>query len=196
MAKDDGEITILLRRWMAGDRSVEQEIFNKLLQELKLIAGRCLRRERGNHSLGRTELVHELYIKLAEGKKIQFADRNHFYAVCTMKIKWLLIDEARKKRISFVAMEGLPEGLFGYSSRLDLMVAINTLLDELEKISVKQSCVVVLRSYLGCTNKETAKLLGMTEDIVEHEYHKGRRWLVERLGEDPPCLTMGTAPNK
>ncbi len=196
MAKDDGVITILLRRWAAGDREVEQEIFARLLGDLKLIAGRCLRRERGNYSLGRTELVHELYIKLAQGKKIEFADRNHFFAICTMKIKWLLIDKAREHRIEFVAMEGLPEGLFGYSSKFDLMVAINTLLDELDKLSVKRSCVVALRSYLGCTNKETAKLLGITEEIVEHEYHKGKRWLFERLGEDPPCLGIGTTPHK
>jgi len=196
VAKDDGEITILLHRWAAGDREAEQELFEKLQHALKQIAARCLRRERGNYSLSRTELVHELYIKLAEGKKIEFADRNHFFAICTMKIKWLLIDRAREDKVEFVAMEGLPEGLFGYRNKLELMVAINTLLDELEKISVRRSCVVVLRSYLGCTSKETAKLLGITEDIVEHEYHKGRKWLFERLGEDPPCLGMGTAPNK
>jgi RNA polymerase sigma factor (TIGR02999 family) len=196
VAKDHGEITILLHRWAAGDREVEQEIFERLLGDLKLIAARCLRRERPNYSLGRTELVHELYIKLAQGKKIQFADRNHFFAICTKKIKWLLIDKARSDRIEFVAMEGLPDGLFGYSSKFDLMVAINKLLDELEKISLTRSCVVVLRSYLGCTSKETAKLLGITEDVVEHEYHKGRKWLFERLREDPPCLGMGTAPDK
>ena len=196
MAKDDGEITILLHRWAAGDREAEQELFEKLQHDLKQIAARCLRRERPNHSMQKTELVNELYIKLAKSKKIEFADRNHFFAICTMKIKWLLIDKAREDKVEFVAMEGLPEGLFGYRNKLELMVAINTLLDELEKISVRRSCVVVLRSYLGCTSKETAKLLGITEDIVEHEYHKGRKWLFERLGEDPPCLGMGTAPNK
>lgn len=196
MAEDRGEITILLHRWAAGDRAAEQELFVKLEDDLKRIAARCLRRERPNHSMRKTELVNELYIKLAKSKKIEFADRNHFFAVCTKNIKWHLINKARGNRIEFVAMEGLPEGLFGYSNKFDVMVAINTLLDELEKISVRRSCVVVLRSYLGCTSKETAMLLGITEDIVEHEYHRGRKWLFERLREDPPCLGMGTAPDK
>lgn len=128
-----------------------------------------------------------LYEKLAEGKKIDYADRNHFFAICTIKLRRLLIEHARKyHKVDFVTLDGLPQGQFGYPNKLELMLAVNTLLDELEEKSTRTCCVVVLKSYLGCSDKETAKVLGVTEDVVQHEFHLGRKWLFKRLGEDPP----------
>ena len=197
MGDDSGEITVLLHRWTAGDRAAESELFPLLMPDLKKIAGRCLSHERRNHTLQRTELVSMLYLKLAEGKKIEFADRNHFYAVCTIQLGRILIDHARKyHKVEFVAMDGLPEGLFGYRNKLELMLAVNKFLDELEEKSIRTCCVVVLKSYLGCSDKETARVLGVTEDVVQHEFFLGKKWLFKRLGEDPPCQAKGTAPSR
>lgn len=197
MADDPREITVLLRRWTEGDRAAADELFVKLLPDLKKITSRCLAQERRNHTLQRTELVGMLYVKLAEGKKIDYADRNHFYAICTIKLRRILFEYARKyHKVEFVTMDGLPEGLFGYPNKVELMVAVNNLLNELEKDSIRRCCVVVLKSYLGCSEKEIARVLGVTENVVQHEFHLGKRWLFQKLGEDPPCQAMGTAPNR
>lgn len=166
------------------------------MPDLKRIAGRCLSRERDNRRKQRTELVNELYINLAEHKKIDFADRNHFFAICTIKIRRILIDEVRIGKLDLVDMEGLPEGLFGYSNKVELVLAVNQLLDELEKKSKQQCCIVALRWYLGCRNKEIALLLGITENVVEHEYFLAKKWLYERLGGEPPWQAASTTPNK
>jgi len=200
--KDSREITILLHRWTAGDRLAEEELFRMLMPDLKRIAGRCLSRDQQNYHKQknyhkqRTELVNDLYIKLAEHKNIDFVDRNHFFAICTIKIRRILIDEVRIGKLDLVDIEGLPEGLFGYHSKLELVLAVNDLLDELEKKSVQRCCVIVLRSYLGCGNKETASLLGITENVAEHEYYRAKKWLYERLGGEPPWQAASTTPNK
>lgn len=196
MAEDPTEITILLRRWTAGDRDAGEQLFVKLQNDLKRIAAACLRRERKNHTLRRTEMVGMLYIALAQGKKIDWADRNHFFAICTIKLRRILIDHAKKyHKVELVALDGLPEDLFGRRTKLEVMVAVDRLLDELEKESVRKCCVVVLKSYVGFSDKETSELLGVTVDVVEHEFHRARKWLYQRLTE-PPCQAMGTAPNK
>ena len=195
MAEDPREITILLRRWTAGDQDALNELFQLLEPEFRQLAGRLLVREGRNHTLQRTELVNELFLKLAKSQKIEFADRNHFIAVCTMKVKWTLIERVRGKRLDIVAMDGLPEGLFGYPSRIELMLGISELLDKLARADPTKYSVVVLRSYLGCTTKEVGELLGVSENIVEHEFHRGRKWLFKNLGEDPPWA-MGTAPSR
>lgn len=196
MADEPREITILLRRWTAGDQGALNQLFELLEPELKQLARRLLVREGRNHTLQRTELVNELFLKLANSQKIDFVDRNHFIAVCTMKVKWTLIERVRAKAVDIVAMDGLPEGLFGYSSRVELMLVLSELLDKLARADPTKYSVVVLRSYLGCTTKEVGELLGISENIVEHEFHRGRKWLFKNLGEDPPCQAVGTAPSR
>ncbi|MGE5325343.1 MAG: sigma-70 family RNA polymerase sigma factor [Actinomycetota bacterium] len=196
MADNQGEITLLLHRWTAGDQDALNHIFELLEPELKQLARRLLVREYRNHTLQRTELVNELFLKLAKSEKIEFADRNHFIAVCTMKVKWTLIERVREKRIELIAMEGLPEGSFGYSSKLELMLVVSELLDKLSRLDPTRYSVVVLRSYLGCTTKEVGELLGISENVVEHEFHRGRKWLFKKLGEDPPCQALGTSPSR
>ncbi|HEX5433259.1 MAG TPA: ECF-type sigma factor [Candidatus Angelobacter sp.] len=197
MADEPKEITILLRRWTAGDRAAGEDLFAIMMPDIWKIARRCLAKERPNHTLQTGDLIGILYEKLAEGKKIEFADRNHFYAICTIQLRRILIEHARKyHKVQFVAMDGLPERLFGYPNKLDLVLAVNKLLDELEEHSIRRCCVVVLKSYLDCSDKEVARVLGISQDIVQHEFHHARKWLFQRLGEDPPCQAIGTAPSR
>lgn len=83
-----------------------------------------------------------------------------------------------------VPLDGLPEGALAKKNWLEISVAIDKLLDELEKKDPTKCSVLVCRAYLGLAIKETAETLGLTEAVVEHEYHRARRWLFERLSEE------------
>lgn len=179
------EITILLQQWRDGNRNAESRIFELLMPELRRIADRCLRRERSNHTLQRTELVDEVFIKLYKSK-IDWQGRGHFLAIVTRMMRRFLIDYARKRfKPILLPIEGLPEGLFAGRTHLEMVLAIDSLMDELESLEPQQAEVVVMRWYLGLTTEETAKELGLSVRKVEREFHAGRKWLYERLSKEP-----------
>jgi len=91
------DITVLLQQWRAGDREAESRLFELLMPELRKIAQRCLRRERRDHTLQRTELVNEAFMKLAKAKNIDWRDRGHFFAIVTIKMRRFLIEYARRR---------------------------------------------------------------------------------------------------
>lgn len=178
------EITLLLQQWRGGDRDAESRIYEVLMPELRAIAGRSLRRERRNHTLQRTELVNEIFLKLYNSK-IEWQNRGHFLAIVTRMMRRFLIDYARKRfKPVLLSMEGLPEGLFAGRTPLDIVLAIDTLMDELESQKPQAAQVIVLRWYLGLTTEETAEKLGLSVRKVERNYHDARKWLFERLSKD------------
>ena len=97
----------------------------------------------------KSDLVNECFIRLLNAKKIDWRDRGHFFAIVTVKMRRFLIDYARKKKIKPLPLDGLPEGLLAGRNWLEKAVAIDELLDELEKEFPIRCSVVVFRSYLG-----------------------------------------------
>lgn len=180
------EITMLLQKWRAGDHEAESMLFEALMPKLREIASRCLNRERRNHTLQRTELVNEIFFKLYKAKSIDWQDRGHFLAIVTRMMRRYLIDYARAKpKAELLAMDGLPEGLMAGRTRLDLAVAVDEQLNELEKEFPRRCSVVVLMSYLGLSPQETAEKLELSRRTVEREWHEGKKWLYERLNKNP-----------
>jgi len=186
VASTSVDITVLLQRWRAGDREAESRLFDLLMPELRKIAERCLRRERRDHTLQRTELVNEAFMKLAKAKHIDWRDRGHFFAIVTIKMRRFLIEYARRRpKAQLLSIEGLPEVLTSGRTRLEVVVAVDALLDELEKESPRTCSVVVLMSYLGLSPKEAAENLDLSVRTVEREWHEGKKWLYERLSKKP-----------
>jgi len=92
MAPGPGEITQLLHQWQAGDRQVEDHLFELLLPDLRKIAGRCFGGERAGHTLQPTALVNEAFLRLAKNNKIEWHDRGHFLAISARVMRRYLID--------------------------------------------------------------------------------------------------------
>jgi RNA polymerase sigma factor (TIGR02999 family) len=174
---DPGEITILVRRFQAGDPAAGDELFKRLWPKLRRIAASYLRKERRNYTLRETELIHESFIKIIGGQPIDWRNQAHFLAIVSVNMFRILTDRGRRKR-DHVPLVDLPG-----KNKLELSVMLNELLDALKAESPTKFNVVVFRSYLGCTTKETAQLLGLTEDVVEHEWYRGRKWLFEKLSQ-------------
>jgi RNA polymerase sigma factor (TIGR02999 family) len=182
---DSQDITILLHRWHAGDQAAGDEIFRRLMPELQRIAARLRGHEHRNYSLQRTELVNELYSKLlAANGAIDWRDQGHFFAVFTIKLRRFLIDRARAKPTpELLSIEDLPEGIMAGRTRLEVRLAVDQLLDELERESPTTCGILVAQIYFGYTVKEIAENCGLPQRTVERHLHDGRRWLFERLSE-------------
>jgi len=107
-----------------------------------------------------------------------------------------LIDHARSKpSVTFLPVEGLPQGVLGGRTQLELAVAIDALLDELEAESHQKRVVVELKFFLGFTDMEAAEALNLSLHTLQREWYRARRWLFERLTAEPwraPQKTIGT----
>lgn len=182
MAPDPGEITELLRQWGAGDRRAQDRLFELLLPDLRKIAGRCFRGERLGQTLQPTALVNEAFLRLAKIKNIEWQERGHFLAVSARIMRRYLIDHARARpSINFLPLEGLPEGVLGHHTPLELAIAVDVLLDELETESHQKRAVVELKFFLGLTDPEAADALNLSLHTLQREWHRARCWLFERL---------------
>lgn len=182
VAADREQITILLRRWRQGDREAESLLFRELMPMMREIADRCLRRERPNHTLQRDDLINTIFFRLFKAKSIDWQDRGHFLAITTRMMRRYLIEYARKRpKAIHLPIDGLPEGLFAGRSRVEVAIAVDEQLDELEKEFPRRCNVVILMGYLGLTPQETAGELGIGQRTVEREWFEGRKWLFERL---------------
>jgi RNA polymerase sigma factor (TIGR02999 family) len=180
-----GDITILLRQWATGDREAESMLFRLLMPELRKIAGHCFWGERPDHSLQPTALVNEAFLRLAKVKKIEWADRRHFLALAARIMRRCLIDSARgEPNVKFLPMEGLPKAALGSRTPLELAVAVNALLDQLETESPQRCKVVELKFFLGLTDSEAAEILDLKLHTLQREWHRARVWLFERLSPE------------
>src|SRR5438093_5326073 len=134
MSTHPGEITLLLQQWQAGNSQAEAKLFELLMPDLHRIAARYFRGERSGHTLQPTALVNEAFLRLAAAKNIEWRDRGHFFAIAARIMRRYLIDHARSRpTVDFVPMEGLPERVLGKHTKIELAVAVDTLLDETEK---------------------------------------------------------------
>ncbi len=178
------EITHLLQRWRAGDQSCEERIFKLLLPQLRAIAGHLLRNERPGHSLQPTALVNEAFLRLVAARDIDWKDRGHFLALTARIMRRYLVDHARARfKGELVSWDGFPADLLSNHSKLDLIVAVDRVLDELEKKAPRQRAVVELKFFLGLTDLETAQALNLTLRTFQREWHVTRAWLFKRLDE-------------
>ena len=186
MEADCGEVTQMLRRWRAGDVEVEAKLFELLLPDLHKIAERCFRRESAGNTLQPTALVNEAFIRLARAKAIDWQDRCHFLAISARVMRRFLIERARvRPDIIFLPTDGVPEAVLGTRSPSELVIAVDELLNQLEKASPTQRSVVEVKFFLGLTDQEGAVALNLTVHTFQREWSRARRWLFDRLTRKP-----------
>jgi RNA polymerase sigma factor (TIGR02999 family) len=180
-----GNITQLLQQWRAGDPHAESALFDSLLPDLRIIAGRCFRGERPGHTLQPTALVNEAFVRLARAKNIDWHDRGHFFALAARIMRRYLIDHARAQpSVQFLPMEGFPERALGRRTPLELAMTVDGLLNELDKESPQQRAIVELKFFLGMNDDEAAEALDLKVRTLQREWHRARLWLYKRLATD------------
>lgn len=176
-----GEISALLGQVRDGDAGARERLLPLVYADLEAIAAAYVR---GPHaSLEPRGLVHELYLRLADGP-LDARDRKHFFAVAALAMRQILTDRARRRRAvkrGGDAVRVTLSGLAGAGGDLDLL-AIDAALAELERLAPRQARVVELRALLGLTAAETAEALGVSERTVATEWRLARAWLSRALG--------------
>ena len=183
-----GEITLLLARWRDGEDSVFDQLMPLVYPHLRQVAASYIRRERNPDVLQATALVHELYFKLLQQKKVDYQDRRHFYAFAAKVMRLILIDHARGNQsqmrgggaIHIPLSDDLPWVEVGSDDLLELDRALN----ELNAIDPYKVRLVELRYFLGCTAEETAALVDSSKATVDRDMRFIKSWLYRRLHPD------------
>lgn len=168
-----------------SDRSVADQIFEIVYEELRQLAANLMRHERRDHTLQPTALVHEAYSRLVDKTRIEWKNRAHFYGIASRAMRQILVDHARVRsaakrggdlqRVTFV--EGLAIGV-----KPDIeVIELDELLTKLAEMDERMARVVELRTFGGLTGEEIAHVLGVTRRTVQEDWRVARMWLNRKL---------------
>ncbi len=178
-------LTGLLQRMHAGDRKASEKAVGLVYDELHRIAAKALRRERPDHLLQTTALIHEAYIHLVGGQPLEIESRGHFFAIASQQMRRILIDYARarsaQRRGSGSVNLGLEDAEIGFAPRgIDLLL-LDEALEELQKIDMRAAKVVEMRFFGGYSDKEVVEALGASLATVRRDWDFARTWLFDRM---------------
>ena len=179
-------ITRMLRQWSDGNREVLEELMPLVYDELHRQAARFLSRERKDHTLQTTALIHETYLKLIDQREVSWESRTHFFAIAANLMRRILVDYARAKQREKRGGDYLilpleeAEPVVGKEKSIDLM-ALDEALTRLEKIDKRQARIVELRYFGDLTLEETAKALGISRTTVADDWAMAKAWLHREL---------------
>lgn len=178
------DITELLDRWGAGDAAAFDELLPLVYAELRHLAEAYLRRERADHTLQPTALVHEAYLRLTGVRAANFSNRAHFYGAAATAMRRVLVDHARSRRALKRGQEPplrLDDAMdVGVDMRLDL-VSLDAALEQLARVAPRPAKVVELRFFGGLSVEETATVLSVAPATVKRQWAFARAWLHRAL---------------
>jgi RNA polymerase sigma factor (TIGR02999 family) len=179
-------VSELLAQWQAGDEESLRRLIPLVYNELRRVAHNHLRKERPDHTLQTTALVHEAYLCLMKHQQPkEFVNRAHFFAICANLMRQILVQYARRRKAAKrdagykLTLEGaiaLPQ-----TRSVDL-VALDDALNELAKLDPQQSRIVELRFFAGLSIEETAEVLGISPATVKRHWTTARVWLHDEVG--------------
>lgn len=180
------DVTQLLRAWSQGDEGALQKLIPVVYRELRRLAHRYMSRERPDHTLQTTALVHEAYQRLIDTPQVGWQDRTHFLAVCAQLMRRILVDHARSRRYlkrgGGIRLVPLEEALAAPRARARDLVALDEALTALASIDARKGQVVELRFFGGLTMDETAAVLHVSPDTVLRDWKLAKVWLLHELG--------------
>jgi RNA polymerase sigma factor (TIGR02999 family) len=173
-------ISALLAQWQAGDEEAFRALVPLVYNELRRLAHRYVQRERPDHTLQSTALVHEAYLRLSQQEAVHFENRAHFLAVAAQLMRQILVEYARRRRAAKrdggykITLDGAASLL--KQQTVDLM-ALDDALNGLARLDPQQSRIVELRFFGGLTIEETAQALKISPATVKREWATARVWL-------------------
>jgi RNA polymerase sigma factor (TIGR02999 family) len=179
------DVTALLVQLSKGDKSVIERLMPLVYDELHRRAAGYMRKERANHTLQPTALVHEAYLKLVQQREANWKNRAHFLAVAAQLMRRILIDHARArlsaKRGGELELISLDEAFQFRTDTPAGLLSVDDALTKLEKLDPRQGHIVEMRFYGGLTVDETAEVLSVSSRTVEREWTLARAWLYAQL---------------
>lgn len=178
-------ITQLLIDLTNGKQNAVEDLLPLIYGELRSLAGNYLKRERSNHTLQPTALVHEAYLRLVDQTQVTWQNRAHFFGMAAQMMRRILVDHARAhkagKRGSDYQKLSLDENIDKAVERSGELIALDEALTELAQVDELKSRIVELRYFGGLTVEETAEVLGVTPITINRHWRMAKAWLFGKL---------------
>lgn len=180
------EITQILHDWNAGIESAQERLLPFVYQQLRRQAGLLMSRERADHTLQPTALVHEAFIRLsAASGGIEWKNRGHFYGIASHMMRQILIHHARfhaaAKRGSTPIHFSIHDTQIPLEERAASIIALDEALERLARIDGQQAQIVEMRFFGGFSNDEIAATLNISVRTVNRVWKAAKFWLYREL---------------
>jgi RNA polymerase sigma factor (TIGR02999 family) len=180
-------VTEILGELRGGNRGTIDELLPIVYGELRRLANGHLSRERGDHTLQPTALVHEAYIRLVGQRDIEWHGRAHFFGIASRLMREILIEHARRRNrikrgggATQIAIDGFAS--IGEESPMDVL-AVNEALEKLEELDEQQARIVEMRFFGGLTIEEVAEVMDISTATVKREWATAKLFLLRNLSE-------------
>ena len=181
------QITELLLDWSRGDAAALDQLMPTIYGELRQLASRYLRRERPDHTLQATALVHEAYLRLVDAEQVTWQNRAHFFGIAARIMRQVLVNHAlahqAAKRGGLAQKLSLEEAISFADDREVDLVALDQALKELERLDPQKCRIIELRFFSGLSIEETAEVLGVSHATVERHWRIAKLWLKRELSK-------------
>jgi RNA polymerase sigma factor (TIGR02999 family) len=175
----------LLLRWSEGDEQALDELTPVIYDDLRRLARAILSRERPDHTLSATALVHEAYLKLIDQRRVQWKNRAHFFGAAAHIMRRVLVDHARartaQKRGGLTPKLAMSESLALVDALSEDLLDLDNALDALAATDARKARVVEMKFFAGMTSEETAEALQVSDATVERDWTMARAWLIRTL---------------
>ena len=177
------------RRWLASDNQPLTDMLPRVYDELRQLAGNYLRKERVDHTLQPTALVHEAYLRLVDQRSVDWNNRAQFLAIAARMMRRILVNHAvarqTAKRGGGSAHVSIDNALDVFDKQAVSAVEVNRALHELEALDPRQAHIAELRFFGGLTVAETADVLAISPATVKREWNVAKLWLEREMRDRP-----------
>ena len=185
LSRSDDDVTQLLQAWSGGETGAREQLVALVYEELRGRAAARLRRERAGHVLQPTALVHEAFLRLVGQQHASWQNRSHFFAVASEMMRRILVDHARRRKMTKRSGGWARITLDDAAARYDPpdvdVLDLDAALSELASFDPRKAQVAEWRFFGGLSLDEVAHALGISRANVEREWQAGRAWLYRRM---------------
>lgn len=182
------EITGLLADWSAGSKAALDRLLPLVYDELRRLASGYMRRERPDHMLQTTALVHEAYLRLVGSQNVNYETRTHFFAVAAQVMRHILVDYARgrgrAKRGEGAPSLALSDVAVLSDDRAEEVIAVNAALEKLTALDVRKGRVFELRYFGGMSVEEAADALKVSPTTIARDWRMAKAWLRREIAPE------------
>ena len=184
MTEANSQITQLLGAWRSGDSDALDQLMPLVYEQLRVLASRYMRKERTDHTLRATALVHEAFLKLLDAD-VGFEDRMHFLAIAAITMRRILVESARSHR-SAKRGSGAEKVVLDDAILISQPVGIEVLdldaaLTRLSQQDQRKARLIELTYFGGMSAEEAAAVLEISTATVNRALKLARAWLQREL---------------
>jgi RNA polymerase sigma factor (TIGR02999 family) len=184
-SKTPEEVTELLQAWSRGDATAFDRLASIVYTELRRLARRYMARERPDHTLQPTALVHEVYLRLADFQNLHWKNRVHFFAISAQVMRRVLVDFARSrerlKRGANPRRLSLDECAHVGAQHDAMLLALDEALEALALTDPRKCRVVEMKFFGGLTTEEIATELQISPESVLRDWKLAKLWLLREM---------------